>query len=148
MFTKVVLGIFIRPATVSDGMAWTLDTTVATLLAKSFYLLGDAAFNGYPEIIAPFRTEDINQMERVNPAMAAVMRYFNTAHSSNRMSSEHVVGLLKNWAVIRGTSKAKMFLSEQAFTNAVNAVWSLVNISQSNYLSDDKPFRMYYSSDL
>jgi hypothetical protein len=44
MFTKVVLGIFIRPATVSDGMAWTLDTTVATLLAKSFYLLGDAAF--------------------------------------------------------------------------------------------------------
>jgi hypothetical protein len=82
MFTKVVLGIFIRPATVSDEMAWTLDTTVAPLLIKSFHLLGDAAFNGYPQIIAPFRTEDINQMERVNPAMAACMPILPTAQTA------------------------------------------------------------------
>ena len=45
------------PATVGDSMCWYLDTEVAPLLLLGLYLLGDAAFNGHFDIIAPYRTE-------------------------------------------------------------------------------------------
>jgi hypothetical protein len=97
LFTKAILAIFICPATTSDSAVWTQDETVASLLQSGLYLLGDAAFNGLPDVIAPFRTEDINLMAQTNPVMAHAMRAFNQAHSSNRMSSEHVIGYLKLW---------------------------------------------------
>jgi hypothetical protein len=82
MFTKCVLAIFIRPATVADALCWTLDTSVATLLGAGMYLLGDAAFSGMDDIVAPFSTTDINLMHRTKPEAAAEMRTFNQVPSS------------------------------------------------------------------
>jgi hypothetical protein len=62
------------------------------------------------------------------------------------MSSEHVIGYLKNWAVLRGTSKCKQYQDTESFQTAVNAVWSLVNIQQSNFLSPSLPTQMYYKN--
>ena len=77
LFTKVILAIIVRPATVADGMCWGLDEVWAPLLAKSLFLLGDAAFNGILDIIPPYRTEDINLTRRYHPTVAALMREFN-----------------------------------------------------------------------
>jgi hypothetical protein len=75
LFTKVVLAIFVEQATTSDNAAW---THASTILAEGLHLLGDAAFHGLEDVISPFRTEDINLTEKVNPALTAQMREFNT----------------------------------------------------------------------
>ena len=61
------------------------------------------------------------------------------------MSSEHVIGILKNWAVIRGTSKYHQFETQEGFETAVKAVWSLVNLSQSHFLEPNVQTQMYHT---
>lgn len=92
LFTKNILGIFIRPATVSDTLCWALDDTIAPLVHEQCYLLGDAALNGLSSVIAPFSTTDINLAELTTPILAAQMRAFNTVlchHHSYRSLSYH-----------------------------------------------------------
>ena len=62
------------------------------------------------------------------------------------MNSEHVIGILKMWAVIRGTAVYHQFETQESFEDAVRAIWSLVNISQSNFLIPDRPTRSYHTS--
>ena len=68
-------------------MAWNMDSDVASKLVHGLCLLGDAAFGGLQDVIAPYRTEDMNLLERVRPLIAAAMRAFNqvrlakTSHS-------------------------------------------------------------------
>ena len=66
-----------RPATVADGLCWSLDEFWAPLLSRELFLLGDAAFHGLFDIIPPYRTEDINITLRLHPTAAGLMREFN-----------------------------------------------------------------------
>lgn len=62
------------------------------------------------------------------------------------MSSEHVIGILKNWAIIRGTSKYHQFETQEHFALAVKAVWSLVNVDQSRFLDPTQETRLFHTS--
>jgi hypothetical protein len=126
LFTKAILAIILAPAKVADPMVW-LASKQRALLVKLAVMLGDDAFIGYPEIIPPFPKAAIAGMHDLNPSMAVAMEQWNHAHSSNRISSEHVIGSLKDWAWVRGTAKFKMAASHEKFALGVRVIHSLHN---------------------
>jgi hypothetical protein len=132
LFTKAILSIIIVPARCSDSAAFTGASDVWMLMALASYLLGDDAFHGLKSIIPPFSTKDLNSMV-VDPALQKTMRVFNQGHSSNRMSSEHVIGRLKRWSVIRGTAKYRQFADMDFFKVVVKAVQCLENARVSGF---------------
>ncbi len=132
LFTKVALEIVVEPATVSDGLAYLCDG-VAAKVNGSEYLLGDEALRGLKNFIAPFSSACLGVMASRNPAVGANARTFQMDHSSRRMSSEHVIGSLKRWAVIRGTSKYFMFKDTEKFKMAVKAIQSLHNSARTDF---------------
>ena len=120
MFTKAVLSITVVPARTSDSQAYASDVALTSRVARP--LLGDDAFHGYSDIVIPFSGAQIRRMAGRNPIMSKRMSAFNTQHSSNRMSSEHVIGSLKEWAWVRGTSKYRRYNSHATFVKGLQVV--------------------------
>jgi hypothetical protein len=127
LFTKCVLAIIVRPATVSDSLAWTLASALHASMLKTSQLLGDDAFKSLSDVITPFTNAHIAGIKKYNLERADHMRQFNFEHSSNRMSSEHVIRTLKCWGFLRGTSKYHLTTSEEFFRQGVEAIHAIVN---------------------
>jgi hypothetical protein len=131
LFTKAILRIKIGPARVADSLAYALDLDFIAQITQP--LLGDDAFHGFSAIIAPFTKAMIAAVRAVRPATADAMNQFNSDHSSNRMSSEHAIGKLKEWAWVRGTDKYSRFHDHGGFVRGVEIVHSLVNADNCDF---------------
>lgn len=133
LFTKCILALRVAPARVSDKMVLGHDLALNARIGKGQFILGDDAFNGRGDIVVPFTSAQIAAVSKHDPRLGAKMARWNHAHSSNRISSEHVIGALKQWACIRGTGKHFMFRTHEGFERAVQAVHSLHNASVCNF---------------
>ncbi len=90
-------------------------------LVPGAVLLGDHAFHGAINVIAPYTTA------QVNTAIGANRAGFNKNHSSDRMTSEHGVRSLKLWGIAREREDSFLFQNDANFGLALKAVWALHN---------------------
>jgi hypothetical protein len=95
------------------------------ILFKGIALLGDHAFHGALNVIAPYTTAQIRASIGTGKAG------FNRNHSSDRMTSEHGVRALKLWGVARGREDSQLFQNQAYFDLALKAVWALHNYKAS-----------------
>ena len=114
-----------------------MNDAVFGLIGKGMYLLGDDALKGLKPFIAPFTPGQLAVLKASNMQALIDARAFNFVHSSKRMSSEHVIGSLKRWAIIRGTSKFFMFRDSDKFKTAVLAVHALHNAAKTGSFKND-----------
>lgn len=144
IFKKGILSISVHPARTSDPMCKAFNTAVNIAEKRGMFSLGDDAFQGEKWSVTPFTTAQISSVHALDPSAARKMASWNFSHSSNRMSSEHAIGSLKQWACIRGTGKYHMFRSHEAFKCAVMVIHSLVNGVLCNF--DDKDVASIFTS--
>ena len=127
LFTKAIIAVSIAPGRVSDVLTFDTDRGLWNKIAPGHVLLGDDAFTGRDDVVSPFTTAQINCISGVDVRLGARMRSWNQAHSSNRVAVEHVIGRMKQWACIRGTSKYRQFKEHDTFVKIVQVVHSLTN---------------------
>ena len=93
-------------------------------------LLGDQAFSSQKRIITHYSS---HQLERSVGSWFAIRQRFNRAHSGDRICSEHGIGMLKEWGIIRGRSDVKLFDDSNVFARAVKVIWALQNFKLLQY---------------
>lgn len=74
--------------------------------------------------ITPYAQYHINAMSVLQRASAST---YNGSHSRRRIDSEHSIGMMKEWVIVRGRSDVLLFDNEEYFEDALNCVWSLIN---------------------
>jgi hypothetical protein len=129
---KLILSISISPGSCSDSLVYrTLQlNTFHSKLVKGAVLLGDQAFISIPNIITPYTPL---QLETEQSALLPEKQHFNYSHSQDRMSSEHGIGKLKEWGVIRGRTDCRLFEDFENFEKSVKVKWGLHNFKMLGY---------------
>ena len=96
---------------------------------------GDAAFRACLNISCPLSDGDIAAASRANAKLRPLLKQYNIQHSSiGRIKSENAIGLLKQWAIIRGRNDVKLHQTNTDFVLHLNAVWGIVNMKQLKLL--------------
>lgn len=123
---ELILHVSVHAASYSDTSAYTLYQLPILLekLDKGTFLLGDNAYLNDCGVLPPYSRYDI---EAAPISERPSMRLFNTCHSSDRISAEHGIGILKLWGAIRGRSDMVLFHTEGLFQSAVKVCWGVTN---------------------
>ena len=96
---------------------------------------GDAAFRASLDIACPLSDATIAAASKGNRSLRPLLKQYNIQHSSiGRIKSENGIGLLKQWAIVRGRSDVKLHQTNADFLLHLNAVWGIVNMKQLQLL--------------
>lgn len=120
---KLILYIAIGAGSSSESALYTeMLTPVEPLLLDIVALLGDNAFHGARRVIAPYHSRFIE-----SAGLSSHCQAFNKSHSGDRMTSEHGIGMLKRWAVVRGRSDIGLFENDDIYYKCVKVCQALTN---------------------
>ena len=75
-------------------------------------------------MIIPYSADELS---KAGPIDAPILQQFNHVHSGDRMCSEHGVGFLKNWGIVRGRNDIILFEDQDLFYSSVKVCWALHN---------------------
>ena len=127
---KFVLHVGLTPGSVSDNAIYTSEfERIKLKLIAEACVLGDHAFHKCLCIIVPYTNHQIafvsTRFDRSN---------FNHIHSSDRMTSEHGVNIMKQFGVVRGRDDYRMFEDENLYVQSVKVCQALHNFKMLNGL--------------
>ena len=107
----------------------------AHVLPEGVQHCGDAAFRACLDIACPLSDGEIAAASRSNRELRPLLKEYNVQHSSvGRIKSENAIGLLKNWAIIRGRRDVKLHQTNASFELHLNVIWGIVNMKQLKLL--------------
>lgn len=122
-FPKLILAVEMGSGAASDASVFELlHDRLLPHLDQHAALLGDNAYHRCKRCIVPY-----NAIDMVNYADNMDCRHFNHTLSSDRMASEHGVGYMKYWGVIRGRDDIVLFEKDELFKEAVYVAQALHN---------------------
>jgi len=111
---------------VSDSTAFTFSqrSKIEQHLIKGIFFNGDNAYQCDMLVLPPY-TE--SHMSLAPNGIAQLMKVFNSFHSSERICSEHGIGKVKQWGVMRGRSDVSLFKSTAKFHSVTKVCWGITN---------------------